>query len=104
TSLGLRRCEFGCFLFWRFCNEKKQKDDDVFYKAGNIYMATYLCMTMPMAVNHLSPKELLIIIPLTLVITAVFYFILRTFHTANILPSTLIANRITSKCLKEVVR
>lgn len=72
-------------------------------------MITYLGMTAPMAVcalvawlkhpydgnraevqvNRLHGKELLFMLALTVVVTIVFYFILRAFHTANLLPSTL---------------
>ena len=72
-------------------------------------MVTYLGMTMPMAVfaliswlrhpyrgkrsevevNHLSGREVLFIIPLSLIVTVVFFFILRFFNTANLYPSTL---------------
>lgn len=72
-------------------------------------MITYLGMTAPMAVfaiiswlrnpyngnraevkvNRLKSKEVAFMILLTAVVTAVFYFILAAFHTANLLPSTL---------------
>jgi len=72
-------------------------------------MATYLGMSMPMAiialiswlrhpfkgkrseveVNRLEPKEALLLIPLTIAVTLLFYFILSALHTANLLPSTL---------------
>lgn len=72
-------------------------------------MVTYLGMTMPMALvaliawlrhpfrgNHaeveigrLSRWECWLMIGLTTVVTIVFYFILRYFNTANLLPSTL---------------
>lgn len=72
-------------------------------------MITYLGMTMPMAaaslvtwvrhpyqgnqsevqVNVLHKKELSILCILTVIVTAIFYFILRAFHTANLLPSTI---------------
>lgn len=71
-------------------------------------MLTYLCMTMPMAifaliswmrnpyhgkrsevkVNTLKKGEGLILLPVTAVITFIFYFILSYFNTANIVPST----------------
>lgn len=71
-------------------------------------MITYLGMTMPMAffaliswiknpyqkgkaevrVNRLSKSETIFMCVLSLVITVVFYFILRLFNTANIIPST----------------
>lgn len=72
-------------------------------------MATYLGMTMPMAVvaliswlkhpykgkwsevevNHVSLREVMLVIPLSLAVTVVFYFILKFFNTANLFPSTL---------------
>ena len=72
-------------------------------------MVTYLGMTMPMAVlaliswlknpfegnrsevkvNAISKKEVAFMWALAVVVTVVFYFILRFFHTANLLPSTL---------------
>lgn len=72
-------------------------------------MMTYLGMTMPMAVcaliswiknpyngnkaevkvNHLSQMEWGFLWVLTTLITLVFYFILRYFYTANIIPSTI---------------
>lgn len=72
-------------------------------------MITYLGMTAPMAVfaliswlrnpyngnkaevkvNRLKSKEVAFMILLTAVVTVVFYFILASFHTANLLPSTL---------------
>ncbi len=72
-------------------------------------MVTYLGMTMPMAivalifwiknpyngnksevrVNHLSRKELVFMLILTVVVTIFFYFILEYFNTTNIIPSTL---------------
>lgn len=72
-------------------------------------MATYLGMTMPMAVvaliawlrhpykgkrsevavNRLSIKEVLLIIPLSAIVTTAFFFILKYFDTANLIPSTL---------------
>ncbi len=72
-------------------------------------MITYLGMTMPMAVfaliswlknpynsnksevkvNTISKPETLLMWVLTVVITIVFYFILKHFETANIIPSTL---------------
>ena len=72
-------------------------------------MITYLGMTMPMAVlaliswlknpfegnrsevkvNAISKKEVAFMWALAVVVTVVFYFILRFFHTANLLPSTL---------------
>lgn len=71
-------------------------------------MLTYLCMSMPMAlfaliswlknpykgnksqvkVNSISKKEIAFMIMLTLVVTIVFYFILKYFNTANLIPST----------------
>ena len=72
-------------------------------------MVTYLGMTMPMAlfslfswlknpfekgkaevkVNKISKKENVFMWLLTLVVTVIFYFILKYFGTANLLPSTL---------------
>lgn len=72
-------------------------------------MITYLGMTAPMAlfaliawlrhpfkgnksqveVNSLQIPEILFMLVLTAVVTAVFYFILRAFNTANIIPSTI---------------
>ncbi len=72
-------------------------------------MITYLGMTMPMAawsliawlrhpyegrraqvaVNRLKAGEVVFLAVLTAAVTVGFYFILRAFHTANLLPSTL---------------
>ena len=72
-------------------------------------MVTYLGMTMPMAafaliswlrnpyngnrsevrVNEISKKETLWMWAGAGVVTVIFYFILKYFHTANIIPSTL---------------
>lgn len=72
-------------------------------------MITYLGMTAPMSVfaliswlknpykgnraevkvNTLKRIEMLFAVILTAAVTAVFYFILKAFHTANLLPSTL---------------
>ncbi len=72
-------------------------------------MITYLGMTMPMAifsliawlknsyngnkaevkVNTLTAKEHIFMWLLTLIVTILFYFILKYFDTANIIPSTL---------------
>ena len=72
-------------------------------------MITYLGMTAPMAVfaliswlrnpykgnkaevavNRLRHREVWAMLILTAAVTALFYFILAYFHTANILPSTL---------------
>lgn len=72
-------------------------------------MATYLGMTAPMAVfaliswlkhpyngnkaevkvNHLKIKEIIFMILLTAAITWGFYYILKAFHTANLIPSTI---------------
>lgn len=72
-------------------------------------MLTYLGMTMPMAVfaliawlrhpyqgnhaqvqvNRISRKEMVWMWLLTGIVTAVFYFVLAYFHTANIIPSTI---------------
>ncbi|MBS7396842.1 MAG: nicotinamide mononucleotide transporter, partial [Ruminiclostridium sp.] len=40
-------------------------------------------------VNHISRKEVALLPLLTVVVTAVFFFIMRYFGTANLLPSTL---------------
>lgn len=72
-------------------------------------MVTYLGMTMPMAVfaliswlknpyngnrtevavGGIGKAETVFMIVLSALVTVVFYFILRAFHTANLLPSTL---------------
>ena len=72
-------------------------------------MITYLGMTAPMAVfalvswlrnpyngnksevkvNRLKPTEIIFMMILTAVITLIFYYILATFHTANLIPSTI---------------
>lgn len=72
-------------------------------------MITYLGMTAPMAVialiswlrnpfhgnkaevevNRLSRKEIAFMVVLTIAVTILFYFILKAFHTANLIPSTL---------------
>ena len=72
-------------------------------------MITYLGMTMPMAVialiswlknpfngnrsqvkvNRISKKEVYIMVYLTIIVTIMFYIILRYFNTANLLLSTL---------------
>lgn len=71
-------------------------------------MITYLGMSMPMAafsliswlkhpsdrkdevkVNHLKAPEYVFMAALTAVVTVVFYYILKYFGTANLLPSTL---------------
>ena len=72
-------------------------------------MATYLGMSMPMAVfaliswlrhpykdnksevkvNSIGKKEHLLIWPLTALVTVIFYFILAYFNTANLIPSTI---------------
>lgn len=84
---------------------------DIISYSFNYYgeMITYLGMTMPMAVfalvswlrnpykgnkaevkvNHISKKETVFMLILTAAVTVVFYFILRHFNTANLLPSTL---------------
>lgn len=71
-------------------------------------MATYLGMSMPMAVisliswlknpfqgnkaevevNTIKAKEGLILCPVSIAVTIVFYFILKHFNTASLLPST----------------
>lgn len=72
-------------------------------------MLTYVCMTLPMAVlsliewvrnpfkkgepevkvNKISKKEIPFICIITLVVTLIFYFVLKYFNTANLMPSTL---------------
>jgi len=72
-------------------------------------MITYLGMTMPMAVfaliswlknpyngnksevkvNYIGKPEIILMWILTIIVTVAFYFILNSFNTANILPSTL---------------
>lgn len=71
-------------------------------------MMTYLGMSMPMAafslvswlrhpsdnraevkVNHLKLREYVFMGILTLLVTAAFYFVLKHFNTANLLPSTI---------------
>ena len=72
-------------------------------------MITYLGMTFPMAfialvswlknpykdnkaevkVNRLPKKEIPFMIMLTIIVTVIFYFVLRYFNTANLVPSTL---------------
>lgn len=72
-------------------------------------MITYLCMTGPMAlaafiswirnpfakgkaevkVNHIHRGEVAIMFAVAIAVTAVFYFILKFFNTANLIPSTL---------------
>lgn len=71
-------------------------------------MVTYMGMTVPMAfvaliswlknpyknkksevaVSGIKPKEIFLLVPLTIVVTIAFYFILKNFGTANIIPST----------------
>lgn len=88
----------------------------VFYGVVSFYfryygeMVTYLGMSAPMAiasvilwlknpyqrdsgvtevkVNKLSKKEWILLIPLSLAVTVAFYFILKAFHTANLIVST----------------
>lgn len=72
-------------------------------------MITYLGMTAPMAVfaliswlknpfngnksevevNRLTKKEIVLMVLLTAMVTVAFYYILGSFHTANLVPSTL---------------
>lgn len=72
-------------------------------------MVTYLGMTMPMAVfalvswlknpykgnraqvkvNSIGKKEILFMCVATLIINVIFYFLLKHFNTANIIPSTI---------------
>ena len=71
-------------------------------------MVTYLGMTMPMSVfalvswlrnpfkgnraevevNRINKKEIIFMFLLTAVVTVIFYFILKYFGTANLIPST----------------
>ena len=71
-------------------------------------MITYLGMTLPMAlfalvswlknpyekgkaevkVNRISKKEILFMTLLTAIVTLIFYFVLKYFNTANLIPST----------------
>jgi nicotinamide mononucleotide transporter PnuC len=71
-------------------------------------MITYLCMSMPMAfialvswlknpykgkksqvkVNSISKKEIMVLVFVTIVVSIVFYFILKYFNTENLIPST----------------
>lgn len=72
-------------------------------------MLTYVCMTMPMdiftliswiknpykgnklevRVSHLKKKEPIFIVIITTIVTIIFYFILKSFNTKNIIPSTI---------------
>ena len=72
-------------------------------------MITYLGMTAPMAVfsliswlrnpyngnksevkvNSIKVKESIFMLPLTAIVTLIFYYILAFFHTANLIPSTI---------------
>ena len=72
-------------------------------------MITYMGMSMPMAivalvawlknpfkgnkaevkVNRIKKKETVFMFALSLVVTLIFYFILKAFNTANLIPSTL---------------
>ena len=83
-------------------------------------MITYLFMTLPMSiialiawlknpfngkhsqvkVNQLSAKEFYVITVLSLAVTAVFYFILKAFNTANLIVSTI---SITTSFFAEVL-
>jgi nicotinamide mononucleotide transporter PnuC len=71
-------------------------------------MITYLCMSMPMAfialvswlknpykgkksqvkVNSISKKESILLVFITIIVSVIFYFILKYFNTANLIPST----------------
>lgn len=83
-------------------------------------MVTYLGMSTPMAVlaliswlrnpfhgnraeveiNTLQKPEILLMCALTAIVTVLFYFILRYFHTANLLPSTIsVATSFLAVCL-----
>lgn len=86
----------------------------VFYGIISVYyryygeMITYLCMTTPMAVlsliswikhpfeksnevevNHLTKKQIGILLVLTAVVTVAFYFILGALNTTNLIVSTI---------------
>lgn len=72
-------------------------------------MITYIGMTAPMAlfsliswiknpyngnksevkVNNLRKKEIVFMLVLTILVTVIFYFILKAFNTANLIPSTI---------------
>lgn len=71
-------------------------------------MITYMFMSLPMAafslvswirhpsdnknevrVNHLKAREYVFMAILTILVTAVFYFVLKYFNTANLIPSTI---------------
>lgn len=72
-------------------------------------MIIYLGMSVPMAIliliawlrnpykgnraevriNRLAPREFFLLSLLTLAVTVIFYFVLRFFHTANLIPSTI---------------
>lgn len=100
TSLGHRRCVYGCFLLYGIIS---------FTFAYYGEMITYIGMTMPMAifalvswlrnpyngnksevkVNTISKTEYIWMLVLTAIITVLFYFILKHFETANIVPSTI---------------
>ena len=72
-------------------------------------MITYLAMTLPMAVvalvawirnpfekgkaevkvNRIKGREVIFMLALSLVVTVIFYFVLKAFNTANLIPSTI---------------
>ncbi len=72
-------------------------------------MITYLGMTVPMAivalvswlrnpyeknkpevrVNHLKSREIVLMLFLSILVTFLFYFVLKYFNTANLVPSTI---------------
>lgn len=71
-------------------------------------MLTYMCMTAPIAlmavvswiknpfegtkevkVRKMHRKEVFVMLLLSLIVTAVFYFVLEMFNTANLVPSTI---------------
>ena len=83
-------------------------------------MITYLAMTAPMAlfsflswmknpyngnktevkINRVSRKEIWFILILSLIVTFIFYFILKYFRTANLIPSTIsVATSFFAVCL-----
>lgn len=72
-------------------------------------MLTYVGMTAPMSffaliawlknsnngnksevkIASLKIRDIVFIIPVTIIVTLIFYFVLKAFHTANLLPSTI---------------
>ena len=86
-------------------------------------MLTYLGMTAPMAlisliswvrnpfhgessevrVNTIPPVEIMLIPFMTAAVTFIFYFILKHFHTANLLPSTISVATSFAYALNDIV-